>query len=482
MNTAAVNFHNLGMNSLMMGGQPAHGWSNTVAGVGLPTMSNPNAPGFMAGGVPGLVAGGAIEAPFGGFLGGTPSAGEPAVRGNRMAGRARGREAGMGVPFGGYRRRGGPVSPGVAYIGGEDGPELFVPRVPGYIVPNDSLSMRAPKAASRAGGALSDRGPAGVQSGPLSLRGPVPMGGGMTPQRRMKIAERRLASQGDVVGAARMATSRLWAENLSGGGAPPRLMPGGPQPAAPVLMQPMPPPMPTGTDEDGFQLPLTPQGASARAPLPMPLPEPELQPPPMGSGGNPLGLIPAGAPNVPAGFGAMTQRQAFDPNSFPGVPLPPPGLYQEAPGYKVTEAGGMNILEGPDGKFRGFTKADAPPMPGWMNQPGTNLLMPTVGGQPNPALPIFQATPRDPLPPGAAGPQRPGAIITPVKKSSDQEMPKFERDTDSGKMFYIQPNERGGFTRKWVDEDGDGVVSPSEAAAAQAAGQTKSGVKFSRVQ
>jgi lambda family phage tail tape measure protein len=38
--------------------------------------------------------------------------------------------------FGGFRAAGGPVNPGKAYVVGEKGPELFVPRTPGGIIPN----------------------------------------------------------------------------------------------------------------------------------------------------------------------------------------------------------------------------------------------------------------------------------------------------------------------------------------------------------
>jgi hypothetical protein len=46
----------------------------------------------------------------------------------------------FGGLFGGARAAGGPVSPGQAYLTGERGPELFVPRVPGNIVPNGRLA------------------------------------------------------------------------------------------------------------------------------------------------------------------------------------------------------------------------------------------------------------------------------------------------------------------------------------------------------
>jgi hypothetical protein len=57
-----------------------------------------------------------------------------------------------------------------------------------------------------------------------------------------------------------------------------------------------------------------------------------------------------------------------------------------------------------------------------------------------------------------------------VPDDAGQEAPKFQRDTDSGKMFYVVPNGKGGYTRKWVDEDGDGTVSAAEQARAGAAG------------
>lgn len=42
----------------------------------------------------------------------------------------------LGSIFGGFRAEGGPVSPGKAYIVGERGPELMVPKASGYILPN----------------------------------------------------------------------------------------------------------------------------------------------------------------------------------------------------------------------------------------------------------------------------------------------------------------------------------------------------------
>jgi hypothetical protein len=47
------------------------------------------------------------------------------------------------LPFGGFRQEGGPVQPGRAYVVGEREPEMFVPDVPGTIVPSLSPGARA---------------------------------------------------------------------------------------------------------------------------------------------------------------------------------------------------------------------------------------------------------------------------------------------------------------------------------------------------
>lgn len=42
----------------------------------------------------------------------------------------------LDLPFGGFRAHGGPVRPGMSYVVGEKGPELFTPNTPGTIVPH----------------------------------------------------------------------------------------------------------------------------------------------------------------------------------------------------------------------------------------------------------------------------------------------------------------------------------------------------------
>jgi len=49
------------------------------------------------------------------------------------------------LPIGGARAAGGPVAAGVAYLVGEQGPELFVPRGAGSIVPNGAAAPARPQ-------------------------------------------------------------------------------------------------------------------------------------------------------------------------------------------------------------------------------------------------------------------------------------------------------------------------------------------------
>jgi len=53
------------------------------------------------------------------------------------------------APFGGYRRNGGPVQPGQAYVVGEEGPEVIVPQQPGMVVPNQSIASRPARRVGR---------------------------------------------------------------------------------------------------------------------------------------------------------------------------------------------------------------------------------------------------------------------------------------------------------------------------------------------
>lgn len=49
------------------------------------------------------------------------------------------------LPIGGARASGGPVDAGLAYLVGEQGPELFVPQASGAIVPNGAAAPQRPQ-------------------------------------------------------------------------------------------------------------------------------------------------------------------------------------------------------------------------------------------------------------------------------------------------------------------------------------------------
>jgi hypothetical protein len=49
-----------------------------------------------------------------------------------------------GTPYGGGRAIGGPIDAGTAYLVGEDGPEMIIPRDDAHVVPNHALAGRAP--------------------------------------------------------------------------------------------------------------------------------------------------------------------------------------------------------------------------------------------------------------------------------------------------------------------------------------------------
>ncbi|HEX3943799.1 MAG TPA: hypothetical protein VHW69_06915 [Rhizomicrobium sp.] len=49
------------------------------------------------------------------------------------------------LPIGGARASGGPVDAGLAYLVGEQGPEMFVPQGAGSIVPNGTVAPSRPQ-------------------------------------------------------------------------------------------------------------------------------------------------------------------------------------------------------------------------------------------------------------------------------------------------------------------------------------------------
>ena len=318
--------------------------------------------------------------------------------------------------FGGYRAQGGPVMPGRAYVVGERGPELMVPQMPGTVIPNNATNMGSRIAQNPANRRYAEMP---GSDGSLANRGVRAIGRSANDRERaLEMAMRRARSQGDLEGAARMAQSNAWLNARMGGG----MMGPMNRPAMPAMpMQPASPIMPGLAPNDR---PMQTLPAPAE---PAPVDAFQL---------DPLGNYVQPQMPVPSGFNAMNDALASNPAGFPGLPQPPPGLY------------------GPE----------APPEVASVPIPGTDSVMPKLGGQ----------IKGSPLPKAKA-----------VEAPKIPEGIQYEKDV-MGKIIggvYPTYNDQGKLVMRRIDLDGDGVVSPAEqAAAVQAAGQTPGGVKFSRVQ
>lgn len=323
------------------------------------------------------------------------------------------------LPFGGYRANGGPVQPGRAYVVGERGPELMVPQVPGTIVPNTgaaSSPMNRPYAEL-----------AGSTTGSLANRGTRPVGRSANdPQRMNEMAMRRLRSQGDIVGAARLANSNAWLEARMGG---------------PAMRAPMMPMM------------MPPQPSANRTPLPMPMPSAPMS--------GPDATVPAApsAPEMPAppmDAPPMSFEQAFNQSPLAGAGLPP--MNQAMPPMQVP-AGTFAQMPGLNqGAFKG-AYVEAPPLVGSAAIPGTDQVQPMVKGEPKGA------------PVNRAQPPKPAAWEAP--KMYDETIPEV-RDANGNvtqpartRQYYYVPDPQTGKPRKEyaLDANGDGV--PDNAAGQQ---------------
>ena len=368
------------------------------------------------------------------------------------------------IPFGGFRARGGPISPGQAYIVGERGPEMIVPAAPGMVLPNGgSRIAQSPMNASYAPGSIASRP---VRQIGRSMNDPA---------RATEMAARYLRSQGDRAGAVRMLQNgALLNARINDQPDMPRAplmtpMPAMTEPAQGRLVpgrsagsmvwqqdQPTMPPTLDATSGQPVRSQPVPMGASPTQPSQPPAEQPV----------NPFEMTPLGGyvdPQfgmVPNGFKAMNERLALDPAGFPGLPMPPPGLY------------------GPE----------APPPVDVARLPGTDYVAPIFNGKVSPQT-LQMTRPETPLPPGMVPTEATRGGVT--YKAPGPETPKipegiqYEKD-DMRKIIggvYPTYNPQGKLVLRRIDLDGDGVVSPQEqAAAAQAAGKTPLGNSFSRVQ
>ena len=334
-----------------------------------------------------------------------PSVGGPPLMPPPMAGMQM-------LPFGGYRANGGPVQPGRAYVVGERGPELMVPQVPGTIVPNTGAAaspMNRPYAEL-----------AGSTTGSLANRGTRPVGRSGTDAGRLnEQAIRRLKSQGDIVGAARLANSNAWLDARMGG---------------PAMRTPQPMPL----------MPMNAGGQTLPAqPRPMPMPSA-----PMG------GFEDMADPSTPAAplepSAPPTFEQAFNASPLAGAgpaPMSQPFQPMQVPAGTFAQMPGLNA-----GAFKGAYQ-EAPPLMSSVPIPGTDQMQPMVMGQPKGA-PVSRAQ----LPKPAEPPKVPDGI----------QYEKGVLGNITGGKYPAWDEARQTWVIRSIDLDGNGVVSPQERAAANA--------------
>ena len=342
------------------------------------------------------------------------------------------------LPFGGYRANGGPVMPGRAYVVGERGPELMVPQVPGTIVPNTgaaSSPMNRPYAEL-----------AGSTTGSLANRGPRPVGRSANdPQRMNEMAMRRLRSQGDIVGAARLANSNAWLNA--------RL--GGPAMRAPQPMPMMMPPAPNG-NRSGAPTQKPTWGTTETPNFP-----PDIvirsAPAPSASGGPEM---PApSAPEMPAppmDAPPMSFEQAFNQSPLAGAGLPP--MNQAMPPMQVP-AGTFAQMPGLNqGAFKG-AYVEAPPLVGSAPIPGTDQVQPMVKGEPKGA-PVNRAQP--PKPAAWEAPKMYDETIPEVRDANGN----VTQPARTRQYYFVQDPQTGKPRKEYaLDANGDGV--PDNAAGQQ---------------
>lgn len=261
----------------------------------------------------------------------------------------------------------------------------------------------------------------------LSGQSPRPVGRSMNdPQRQQEIAMRRMRSQGDIQGAARLAQSQAWLDaRFLGRNAP--AMPAGAMPVLPsspaadanampsggrlvpgrsagsmVVQRETPPAINVPTEAPPLSpMPMMPAPAAAPAAMPI-VPE----------GMNPLTGMPfANAPSMmPEGFGAMNRN-----NAALGLPLPPSGLY------------------GPE----------AAPMVSSIAIPGTDQMMPMIGGVPK-GTPVAKTQPKP-----AAEWQPPkiyDEVVPEVRDANGQ-----VKTAASTRQYYFVPGPDGKPRREYVD-------------------------------
>lgn len=297
--------------------------------------------------------------------------------------------------------------------------------------------------------------------GSLANRPPVPVGGGgMTPERRMKMFYNRAWRAGDEGTAMQINNQMFNAERW--GRRPMGAMPPGNAGVPMALpMQPM-----------GIQAPSLPamQPPDLPAMQPPSMPAAMMTPPPMPWQGQPLS--------------GMTGRRPLEP-------LPPSTLLGESgvpggPRFSVLPAGQMDaIVDNSTGKFvNSYMRPEAPQGIQMLPVPGSNLRLPTMGGKPVEGLPLFN---EQPVPGSLVRRETQGKPVP--TQLSPQEPPKapaiqWEKDDlgrITGGVETVWNAEKGRYDYRRVsvmDANGDGIPDAQQAAPAAAVGGSKTAGGF----
>lgn len=265
------------------------------------------------------------------------------------------------------------------------------------------------------------------------------------PQRMQQIAMRRLRSQGNFQDAAALAQNQAWLDARLGGGRSPMMMPAMPPAPNQAPTLPAMPAIPGGRLVPGRSggsmvwqpdapptrsMPSAPASSPAAMPsLPMPSMSPPAMPaatmpivPPQLEGNNPLTGLPLPSLNspsmMPEGWNAMNRG-----NAAAGLPLPPTGLY------------------GPE----------SPPMISSAPIPGTDQMMPMIGGVPK-GTPVAKTQPKP-----AAEWQPPKMYDETIPEKRDAKGNVISAAT-TRQYYYVQDPKTGKPRKEYaLDANGDGV-------------------------
>ena len=98
------------------------------------------------------------------------------------------------------------------------------------------------------------------------------------------------------------------------------------------------------------------------------------------------------------------------------------------------------------------------------------MVLPSAGSAPAPARMTADDLAATQAMGGSVSMQLPGGeMVSFGAKSGAQPDPKFTADKDTGKLYYVVPNGKGGYKRQWVDEDGVVTAAPAKTAPAKTA-------------